>query len=152
MELVEGVDLGQVMHPGDRFRLDQKVRMVADVCQGLDYAHKQGVVHRDVKPANVRISREGVVKILDFGSARIPDSEMTKTGLLVGTPSYMPPRALKGAGVDYRTDMWATGIMLFEVLPGRRPLEADTIPGLVYKIVHEPLPDLDMRGAPEAVV
>src|SRR5262245_40062499 len=65
MELVEGMDLGQVMHPADRFPLDQKVRMVADICRGLDYAHKQGVVHRDIKPANIRISHEGVVKVLD---------------------------------------------------------------------------------------
>jgi serine/threonine-protein kinase len=152
MELVEGLDLGQVMQPADRFPLDQKVRMVADICRGLDYAHKQGLVHRDIKPANVRISRDGVVKILDFGIVRAADSELTSTGLLLGTPSYMSPEVLRGARVDYRADMWATGIILFEVLSGKRPFEADTIPGLVYKIVHEPLPPLDMRGAPEALV
>jgi WD40 repeat protein/tRNA A-37 threonylcarbamoyl transferase component Bud32 len=152
MELVEGVDLGQVMHPADRSPLERKVRMVVDICRGLDYAHKQGVVHRDVKPANVRISRDGVVKILDFGVARLADSDMTRTGLLLGTPSYMSPEVLKGARVDYRTDMWATGVILFEVLSGKRPFEADTIPGLVYKIVHEPLPSVDVRGAPEPVV
>src|SRR4029453_9471461 len=127
MELVEGMDLGQAMYPGDRLPLDQKIRMLADVCRGLDYAHKQAVVHRDVKPANVRISREGVVKILDFGIARIADSEMTKTGLILGTPSYLSPEVLKGARVDYRTDMWATGIILFEMLSGRRPFEAQDL-------------------------
>ena len=152
MELVEGMDLGQAMYPGDRLPLDQKIRMLADVCRGLDYAHKQGVVHRDVKPANVRISREGVVKILDFGIARIADSEMTKTGLILGTPSYLSPEVLKGARVDYRTDMWATGIILFEMLSGRRPFEAQDLIALVYKIVNDPLPALDMRGAPEALV
>jgi serine/threonine protein kinase len=152
MELVEGMDLVQALHPRDRFPLDQKVRMVADICRGLDYAHKQGLVHRDVKPANVRISRDGVVKILDFGIVRPADSELTSTGLLLGTPSYMSPEVLKGARVDYRVDMWATGIILFEALTGKRPFEADTIPSLVYKIVHEPLPPVDMRGAPEAVV
>jgi serine/threonine protein kinase len=152
MELVEGMDLGQAMHPADRFPLDQKVRMVADICRGLDYAHKQGVVHRDVKPANIRISRDGVVKVLDFGIARPAESELTSTGLLLGTPSYMSPEVLRGARVDYRADMWATGVILFEVLTGKRPFEADTIPGLVYKIVHEAPPSLDMRGAPEALV
>jgi tRNA A-37 threonylcarbamoyl transferase component Bud32 len=152
MELVEGMDLGQAIHPGDRFSLDQKVRMVADICRGLDYAHKQGVVHRDVKPANVRISRDGAVKILDFGIARLADSDMTKTGLVLGTPSYISPEVLKGARVDFRTDMWATGVILFELLSGKRPFEAEAIPGLVYKIVFDPLPPYDMRGAPEAVV
>jgi serine/threonine protein kinase len=152
MELVEGMDLGQAIQPADRFPLQQKVRMIADICRGLDYAHKQGVVHRDVKPANVRISRDGVVKILDFGIARISDSEMTKTGLVLGTPSYISPEVLKGARVDFRTDMWATGVILFEMLAGKRPFEAEQITGLVYKIVYEPLPAYDMRGAPEAVV
>jgi serine/threonine protein kinase len=152
MELVEGMDLGQAIDPPDRFPFDQKVRMIADICRGLDYAHKQGVVHRDVKPANVRISRDGVVKILDFGIARISDSEMTKTGLVLGTPSYISPEVLKGARVDFRTDMWATGVILFQMLSGKRPFEAEQITGLVYKIVYEPLPAYDMRGAPEAVV
>jgi serine/threonine protein kinase len=152
MELVEGMDLGQAMQPTDRLTLEQKVHMVADICRGLDFAHKQGVVHRDVKPANVRVTREGAVKILDFGIARLADSEMTSTGQVLGTPSYISPEVLKGTRVDYRADMWATGIILFEMLSGKRPFEAETIPGLVYKIIHEPLPEFDTRGAPEAVV
>ena len=155
MELVEGLDLGQVMTPPDRFPLPDKVRMVADVCRGLDFAHKQGVVHRDVKPANVRVAaRDGAVKILDFGIARVADSEMTQAGTVLGTPSYISPEVLRGARVDHRADMWATGVMLYEMLAGRRPFEAPTITSLVYKIVHEPLPPLDPRalGLPEALV
>jgi len=152
MELVEGMDLGQAMHPPDRLTLEQKVRMVADICRGLDFAHKQGIIHRDVKPANVRVTREGTVKILDFGIARLEDSEMTSTGQVLGTPSYISPEVLKGARVDHRADMWATGIILFEMLSGKRPFEAETIPSLVYKVIHEPLPDFDPRGAPDAVV
>jgi eukaryotic-like serine/threonine-protein kinase len=154
MELIEGLDLGQVMVPTDRFSVEQKVRMVADVSRGLDFAHKQGVVHRDVKPANVRVGRDGVVKILDFGIARLIDSDMTQAGTLLGTPSYMSPEVLRGARVDHRADMWATGVILYEILSGRRPFEAKTITSLVYKIVHEPLPPLDYRqlGMPEPLV
>ena len=154
MELIEGLDLGQVMVPTDRFSVEQKVRMVADVSRGLDFAHKQGVVHRDVKPANVRLGRDGVVKILDFGIARLTDSDLTHAGTLLGTPSYMSPEVLRGARVDHRADMWATGVILYEILSGRRPFEAKTITSLVYKIVHEPLPPLDYRelGMPERLV
>ncbi len=152
MELVEGMDLGQAMHPRDRFPLEQKVRIVADICRGLDFAHKLGVVHRDVKPANVRVSREGVVKILDFGIARVADSELTNTGQVLGTPSYMSPEVLKGGRVDHRADMWATGIILFEMIAGKRPFEADTIPGLIWKVVNDPLPPFETGDIPEGVI
>ena len=138
----------------DRFTVPQKVRIVADVCRGLDFAHKQGVVHRDVKPANVRVGRDGEVKILDFGIARLADSELTQAGTVLGTPSYISPEILRGGPVDHRADMWATGVILYEIVSGRRPFEAATITGLVYKIVHEPPPPLDHRalGLPEALV
>jgi serine/threonine-protein kinase len=153
MELVEGLDLGQVMVPADRFPLEQKVRMLADICRGLDFAHKQGVVHRDVKPANVRVTRDGVVKILDFGIARLANSEMTQTGIVLGTPSYISPEVLRGGTVDHRTDMWATGVILYEILTGQRPFVAETMTSLIYKIIHEPYPALDARALnmPEAL-
>ncbi len=154
MELIEGRELGEVMAASDRFTVPQKVRIVADVCRGLDFAHKQGVVHRDVKPANVRVGRDGEVKILDFGIARLADSELTQAGTVLGTPSYISPEILRGGPVDHRADMWATGVILYEIVSGRRPFEAATITGLVYKIVHEPPPPLDHRalGLPEALV
>jgi len=154
MELIEGRDLGEVMAAADQFTVPQKVRIVADVCRGLDFAHKQGVVHRDVKPANVRVGRDGAVKILDFGIARVTDSELTQAGIVLGTPSYISPEILRGGAVDHRADMWATGVILYEIVSGRRPFEAATITGLVYKIVHDPPPPLDHRtlGLPEALV
>ncbi len=153
MELIEGIDFGQVVSPPERFPLGEKVRMIAEVCRGLDFAHKQGVVHRDVKPANVRLGRDGAVKILDFGIARLADSEMTQVGTLLGTPTYMSPEALRTGKVDHRSDMWATGVILYEVLAGRRPFQAETTTSLVFKIVHEPLPPLDHRAldVPEAL-
>ena len=152
MELLEGLDLSQVMVPQDRFSLEQKIRMMVDVCRGLDYAHKQGVIHRDVKPANIRVAGDGTVKILDFGIARLVDSTMTQTGLVLGTPSYIAPEVLKGGRVDHRTDMWAVGVILYEMLVGRRPYEAKTITGLVYQIVHAPLPPIEAKGLPEALL
>ena len=142
MELLEGMDLAKAMVPRDRLTLQQKLRLIVDICRGLDFAHKHGVFHRDVKPANVRVLLDGSVKIVDFGIARLEDSTMTQTGLVLGTPSYMPPEVLRGGRVDHRADMWATGIVLFEMLSGKRPFDAPTIAGLIYKIVHEAPPPL----------
>ena len=153
MELLEGMDLAEAMTPADRLPMIQKVRIVVDICRALDFAHKRGVFHRDVKPANVRILKDGTVKIVDFGIARLEDSTMTQTGMVLGTPSYMAPEVLRGGRVDHRADMWAVGIVLYEMLKGTRPFEAPTIAALVYKIVHEPPPPLDAAslGLPPGV-
>jgi serine/threonine protein kinase len=143
MELLEGVDLAEAMSPPDRLTLPQKLRIVVEVCRGLDFAHKHGVFHRDVKPANIRLLRDGRVKIVDFGIARLENSTMTQTGLVLGTPSYMAPEVLKGGRVDHRADMWAVGIVLFELLAGIRPFDAPTIAGVIYNIVHQEPPILD---------
>jgi len=143
MELLEGTDLGQAMAPPERLALVEKVRIAVDVCRGLDYAHKRGVVHRDVKPANIRVLPDGTVKIVDFGIARLVDSSVTQTGIVLGTPSYLAPEVLKEARADHRADMWAVGVILYEMLAGRRPYESATIASLVYRIVHEPPPALE---------
>ncbi len=143
MELLEGMDLAEAMGRPDRLSTAQKIRIAVEICRALDFAHKRGVFHRDVKPANVRLLKDGTVKIVDFGIARLEDSSMTRTGLMLGTPSYMAPEVLRGGRVDHRADMWATGIVLYEMLRGIRPFEAPTIAALVYKIVHEPPPPFD---------
>jgi serine/threonine protein kinase/WD40 repeat protein len=154
MELIEGMELGQALNPIDRFTVEQKVRMMVGVCRGLDFAHKMGVIHRDVKPANILVTKDGSVKLLDFGIARLGESDMTQTGMVLGTPSYLSPELLQGAKVTTRADMWAVGVILYEVLSGRRPFEAKTIGSIIHKIIHEPLPPLDARklGLPEALV
>lgn len=153
MEFVEGIELGEAMVPVDRFPLEQKVRMMVDVCRTLDFAHAMGVVHRDVKPANIRVTRSGVIKILDFGIARLDNSNLTQTGMVLGTPSYLSPEVLKGDKVDRRADMWAVGVILYEMLSGRRPFEAERTEGIIHKIVYEPPPPLDPGlGLPEALV
>ena len=158
MELIEGLDLGEAMTPPDRFTIEQKVRMVVDVCRGLDFAHKMGVIHRDVKPANIRLTRDGTVKILDFGIARFrgsdaTDPNLTQQGMVLGTPSYLSPELVQGAKVDHCADMWAVGVILYEMLTGRRPFEAPTITSLIHRIVSEPPPALDAKALhlPEAL-
>ncbi len=156
MEYVDGIDLSEAMAP-DRFPLEKKVRMMVDVCRGLEFAHRMGVVHRDVKPANIRVMKDGTVKILDFGIAKPPgETDLTQAGVVLGTPSYLSPELLQGAKVDPYADMWAVGVILYEMLTGRRPFEAPTITGLVHRIVNEPLPPLDPVAlripAPLAVV
>jgi WD40 repeat protein/predicted Ser/Thr protein kinase len=154
MELIEGMELGKALTLGDRFTVEQKVRMMVEVCRGLDFAHKMGVIHRDVKPANILVARDGSVKLLDFGIARLGESDMTQTGLVLGTPSYISPELLQGAKVTRAADMWAVGVILYEVLSGRRPFEAKTIASLIHKIVNEPLPPLDAEklGLSESLV
>ena len=142
MELLEGLDLVEAMSPG-RLPLDEKLRIMVEVCRGLDYAHKRGVIHRDVKPANVRLLATGSVKLVDFGIARLGESTLTQTGILLGTPSYLAPEVVAGGRVDHRADMWAVGVILYELLSGQRPFLAPTFVGLVYRIVHEPAPPLD---------
>jgi serine/threonine protein kinase/WD40 repeat protein len=158
MELVEGVDLGEAMQPPDRLTVEQKVRTVVDVCRGLDFAHRMGVIHRDVKPANIRLTRDGTVKILDFGIARLrggdtTDPNLTQQGMVLGTPSYLSPELVQGAKVDHHADMWAVGVILYEVLTGRRPFEAPTITSLIHRIVSTPPPALDAKALrlPEAL-
>jgi predicted Ser/Thr protein kinase len=141
MELLEGQDLAQVLQVARS--VEEKVKIVVEVCHGLDYAHKRGVIHRDIKPANIRLLPNGSVKIVDFGIARLGESHMTQTGLVLGTPSYLAPEVLAGGRVDHRADMWAVGIVLYELLAGRKPYASPTFVTLAYQIVHEPLPPLD---------
>ncbi len=143
MELLEGLDLVEAMSPPGRLPLDEKLRIMVEVCRGLDYAHKRGVIHRDVKPANVRLLQSGSVKMVDFGIARLGESTLTQTGILLGTPSYLAPEVVSGGRVDHRADMWAVGVILYELLAGQRPFQAPTFVGLVYKIVHDPVPPLE---------
>src|SRR6185503_8772960 len=146
MELLEGVDLAEAMTGPQPLSIDQKLRVAADLCSGLDYAHKRGVVHRDVKPANVRLLPTGTVKIVDFGIAHVADSSMTQSGIVLGTPSYIAPEVLVGGRVDHRADMWAVGVVLYELLSGRRPFTGPTFASLAYSVIHGPLPPINAEA------
>ncbi|MGH9335577.1 MAG: protein kinase domain-containing protein, partial [Vicinamibacteria bacterium] len=155
MELLEGTSLAQLMEEKKPERLEDRIEVITQICRGLDYAHKRGVIHRDVKPGNIQVLPSGTAKILDFGIALGEGSTIkTKTGLVMGTPNYMAPEQISSEVVDHRADMWAVGVILFELLSGKRPFTATTIPSLVYQIVHSPPPPLDERklGLPPKLV
>ncbi|MFH0844713.1 MAG: serine/threonine-protein kinase, partial [Pseudomonadota bacterium] len=139
MEFLEGEDLEQVMKKDKLFPLRNTLSTVAEVADALDYAHSKGVVHRDIKPANImRLKETGEVKVTDFGIARLSSSSKTKTGVVLGTPSYMSPEQVAGKKVDGRSDIFSLGVVLFEMLTGEKPFIAEDITSLMYRISKEP--------------
>jgi serine/threonine protein kinase len=115
------------------------LKIIADAADALDYAHQQGVVHRDIKPANLMwLVDAKVVKLTDFGIARITDSSKTKTGMVLGTPSYMSPEQLSGKKVDGRSDLFSLGVTLYQMLTGSLPFQGDSMATLMFKIANEP--------------
>jgi eukaryotic-like serine/threonine-protein kinase len=142
MELLEGLDLSQVIQPVDRLGIEDKVRILVEVCRGLDFAHKRGVVHRDVKPANIRILHDGTVKLVDFGIAHVAGSTLTQAGIVMGTPAYMAPEAIAGGRIDHRADVWSVGVVLYEVMAGARPYSGE-FTRVLQQIMEEPTPVLD---------
>jgi serine/threonine protein kinase len=144
MEYVEGQNLKEVLNQGRALSFDQIADIVAQVAEALDFAHAKGIVHRDVKPANIILLDGYRAKITDFGIAKIASgaANLTTTGLFLGTPNYMAPEQVKGAPVDGRTDIFALGICLYECLTRRKPFGGDSLTSISYKIVHEPFPPL----------
>jgi len=138
MEYVEGEDLKAIIKSRAFIPLKEKLRWVSHICEGLDYAHGHGVIHRDIKPGNVFITKDGKLKILDFGLARLASSEMTRSGVLLGSPYYMSPEQVKGSqDIDGRSDFFSVGVVLYELLAYRRPFEADTPTSVCFQIVSE---------------
>src|SRR6185295_16293267 len=122
----------------------------------LDFAHKKGVVHRDIKPANIMIEPGDRMKVTDFGIAKMADSgeHLTVTGSLLGTPSYMSPEQAKGATLDGRSDLFAVGCILYEMIAGKKAFRGDSITGLIFKIITEEpqlITELDPTLTPEVV-
>jgi serine/threonine-protein kinase len=143
MELIVGHDLQRYTQVGRLLPLRRVLSIVARVADALAYAHNQGVVHRDIKPANVMIDpTSDTVKVTDFGVARFVDACRTRTGVLLGTPSYMSPEQMVGARVDGRADIYALGVMLYQLLTGALPHSSDSMAELMRAIVNEPAPDV----------
>ena len=137
MEFVQGDDLKQILDGGRSFTLEQSAHLMRDLLAALDYAHRQNIVHRDVKPANLLVEANGRVKLTDFGVARIQDSgEATRTrGSMVGTLKYMSPEQVQGLTVDARADIFAAGVVLYQLLTGRRPFDGDSDFAIIQQIV-----------------
>ena len=143
MEFLKGKDLADHCKCDQLLTVPVVLSIVARVAEALAYAHKQNVVHRDIKPANIMYEPQSdTVKVTDFGIARITDSSKTKTGLVLGTPSFMSPEQLAGRKVDGRSDLYSLGVMLFQMLAGVLPFRGDSMSELMYKIANEEAPDI----------
>jgi serine/threonine-protein kinase len=139
MEFVNGPSLAKLLARNSRTNSGVLLRALSQTAGALDFAHSKGIVHRDVKPANILIHEDGTPKVSDFGLAKVLASpSMTQTGMSVGSPSYMSPEQIQGQSVDGRTDQYALAVTAFEGLTGRRPFVADTISALFYQILSEP--------------
>ncbi|MGP1609279.1 MAG: serine/threonine protein kinase, partial [Burkholderiales bacterium] len=144
MEFLKGRDLAPFTKPDALLPAPQVLSIVARVAEALGYAHLQNVVHRDIKPANIMYEPESdVAKVTDFGIARVTDSSKTKTGMVLGTPSYMSPEQLAGKKVEGRSDLFSLGVMLYQMLSGSLPFQGESMAQLMFKIANEP--HLDIR-------
>ena len=137
MEYIEGVELKEKIRSGS-LTVEETIDLALQIAEGLEAAHKKGIVHRDIKSQNTMITTEGKVKIMDFGLAQISGgSQLTKVGSTVGTISYMSPEQARGEAIDHRTDIWSFGIVLFEMLSGELPFKGDYEQAIIYSIFNE---------------
>ncbi|MGH8705484.1 MAG: CHASE2 domain-containing serine/threonine-protein kinase [Burkholderiales bacterium] len=139
MELLKGGDLVPFCKAGNLLPQERAISIVARAAEALGYAHKQGVVHRDVKPANLMYHPDtDTLKVTDFGIARLTDSSKTKTGMVLGTPSYMSPEQLAGKKIEGRSDLFSLSVSLYQMLSGKLPFEGESMAQLMFKIASEP--------------
>jgi eukaryotic-like serine/threonine-protein kinase len=140
MEFVDGPSVKSLVDKQERFAIADTVRLMTDLLAGLKFSHDRGVVHRDIKPANIMLTSEGQGKIADFGIARIESSSMTQAGTVLGTPAYMSPEQFMGQVVDARTDIYSSGVVLYQLLTGERPFEGG-MSAIMHKALNtEPVP------------
>lgn len=143
MEFLDGHDLARYTKPDKLLPVKTTLQLIILAAEALHYAHQQKVVHRDIKPANIMlIPKSSTIKITDFGIARITDSSKTKTGMVLGTPSYMSPEQLIGKHIDGRSDLFSLGVMLFQLLCGQLPFKGDSMASLMFSIANDPHPEI----------
>jgi predicted Ser/Thr protein kinase len=150
-EFLTGEDLDVLINdPSRHLSLPTKVRYLRGIAEGLRYAHAQGVIHRDIKPSNIRVLENHRVKVMDFGIAKLKDqeSQLTQTGMALGTVAYMSPEQLKGEKVDHRVDIFSFGVLAYELLVGKRPFHADSVSTLFYQLLHENPPPIEDPEVP----
>ncbi len=135
MEFVEGRDLSDVIALRDPLALERKLDIVIEMLEGLHYAHQRGVIHRDVKPSNVRVMPDGRVKLMDFGIARLQSADVSGGGAIVGTPTYMAPEQITNGAITAATDVFAVGCLLYELLSFQKPFEGESVHGVLYQVL-----------------
>jgi len=151
MPFYEGYTLDKLIENGP-IAINDVIAISLQICSGLDAAHKHDIVHRDIKPANIIITTDNIVKILDFGVAKINGVNLTSTGVSLGTVAYMSPEQLEGKDIDARTDIWAVGVLIYEMLMGVRPFMGDQAPAIIHAVLYADLPDLNFgHEVPEAL-
>src|SRR5262245_33228412 len=155
MELLTGESLASLLGREEKIQLEQQVELMMRMCEGLAFAHARGIVHRDVKPANLFVTTDGQVKILDFGVARIASSKLTRSGLLVGTPDYMSPEQVMGMVVDQRSDVFSAGAVFYQLLTARNPFAANRLPDVLNRVrleAPEPITEAEAPAELTAIV
>ena len=156
MEFVDGRELKEAFANDERFRPAEIERIMAQILAALEYSHRHGVVHRDIKPANIFLLADGTVKVADFGIAHIESSNLTQVGTVVGTPNYMSPEQIMGLPVDGRSDIFSTGVILYQFLTGERPFAGSSTTTMQKVLKEEPLPpstlNVQLPPAIDAVV
>ena len=150
MEFVEGQDVAELLAHQVPLTTIHKLDIAIDVLQGLAFAHKRGIVHRGIKPANIRVDADGKARIMDFGVAHLASSDMTRTGVMIGTPSYMAPEQIIGGEISPQTDIFSVGAVLYELLTGARPFAGGPLQAVMYRVLSEaPLPlEVSAPGLP----
>lgn len=153
MEFLRGEDLRHAIKNGHTGDLRSKLRIALQVARALEYIHTQKIVHRDIKPENIHLNGAGVVKLMDFGIAKTEGLAMTRAGYVLGTPYYMSPEQVTGQNITEQVDVYAFGVLLFELLTGAKPIAGDTVERIFYSILNEPLKlePLYQAGVPQAV-
>ena len=146
MEYIEGESLDDVIGQRQILPLSVKLGYIVHVCDALSYAHQHNVVHRDIKPGNIMVAKEGTVKVVDFGIARLTDMSLTQPNMMIGSRAYMSPELYKGERADARADIWALGVTLYELLAYRRPFVADSEAELMFHIMSDIPPGLQSLG------
>jgi serine/threonine protein kinase len=145
MEYLEGKSLEKLVEEHKILPIETIIPMCEQVCGALDHAHQHGIIHRDIKPANIMILNNGLVKVTDFGVAKVVSMGMTQTGLVLGTPNYMSPEQIKGRQIDGRSDIFSLGIVLYDLVTGEMPFTGQNITTVIYKIINEdPIPPREL--------
>jgi len=153
MEYLKGEDLRDAIRNGHLGSMDDRLRIALNIAQALDYVHERAIIHRDIKPENIHIASNGKVKLMDFGIAKTADLSLTRTGMAMGTPYYMSPEQISGSGISHLVDIYAYGLLVFELLTGIRSVRGETMEQVFFQILNQTVDVAAMEnaGVPPAV-